>query len=121
MGLSPSAHVDTFCRDHLPPAGDWPDLLLDGPGGRYPERLNCAAALLDETVERFGGDRRCLLTPDGGSWSYQDLLRAANQIAHVLATDLGVVPGARVLLRGPNSPWLVAAWFGVLKIGRAHV
>lgn len=121
MGLSPSAHVDTFCRDHLPPAGDWPDLLLDGPGGGYPERLNCAAALLDHTVERLGGDRRCLLTPDGGSWSYRRLLTTANQVAHVLATDLGVVPGTRVLLRGPNSPWLVAAWFGVLKAGAVAV
>ena len=26
-------------------------------------------------------------------------------------------PGNRVLLRGPNAPWLVACWFGVLKAG----
>ena len=32
-----------------------------------------------------------------------------------------MVPGNRVLLRGPNNPWLVAAWFGVLKAGGVAV
>jgi len=27
--LGPSAHVDTFTRDNLPPFDQWPDLLLD--------------------------------------------------------------------------------------------
>jgi 2-aminobenzoate-CoA ligase len=31
--------------------------------------------------------------------------------------DLGVVPGNRVLLRGPNNAMLAACWFGVLKAG----
>ena len=35
----------------------------------------------------------------------------------MLTEDLGVVPGNRVLLRGPNNPWLVACWFGVLLAG----
>ena len=26
--MFPSAHVDTFTRDNLPPAGQWPTLLL---------------------------------------------------------------------------------------------
>jgi 2-aminobenzoate-CoA ligase len=26
MPLTPSAHIDTFCRDHLPPADQWPEL-----------------------------------------------------------------------------------------------
>jgi 2-aminobenzoate-CoA ligase len=30
---------------------------------------------------------------------------------------LGVVPGARVLLRGPNNPMMAACWFAVLKAG----
>ncbi len=37
-----TAHVDTFARDNLPPADEWPELLLDGPDTRYPARLNCA-------------------------------------------------------------------------------
>ena len=28
--LGPSAHVDTFTRDNLPPRDQWPDFLLDG-------------------------------------------------------------------------------------------
>ena len=45
-GLGPSAHVDTFCRDSLPPADQWPELLFRLPELAYPDRLNCAEALL---------------------------------------------------------------------------
>jgi 2-aminobenzoate-CoA ligase len=31
------------------------------------------------------------------------------------------VPGNRVLLRGPNNPWLAACWLGVLKAGGVAV
>jgi 2-aminobenzoate-CoA ligase len=116
MRLSPSAHTDTFCRDHLPPADQWPDLRFDLAGLRYPERLNCATELLDATIARYGPDRFCLRTV-GESWTYGDLLRRANQTAHVLTRDFGLKPGNRVLLRGPNNPWLIAAWFAVLKAG----
>ena len=119
MQLSPSAHVDTFCRDHLPPFDQWPDLEFTLPGLAYPDRLNCADALLTETIARFGPDRPCLLPQDADApvWSYGDLAATAGQIAAVLTEDLGVVPGNRVLLRGPNTPWLVACWFGVLLAG----
>jgi 2-aminobenzoate-CoA ligase len=116
MQLSASAHTDTFCRDNLPPAGQWPDLRFDLPELRYPERLNCGEALLDATVASHGPDRPCLRTPTE-TWTYGDLLRRANQAAQVFTQDFGLVPGNRVLLRGPNNPWLVAAWFGVLKAG----
>ncbi|MDR0346420.1 MAG: AMP-binding protein [Nocardiopsaceae bacterium] len=117
MTLSPSAHGDTFCRDHLPPGDQWPELTFSLPELRYPDRLNCAEALLDAAVARFGADRPCLLTGTGQAWTYGDLLRRANQAAQVFTADFGLVPGNRVLLRGPNNPWLVAAWFGVLKAG----
>ncbi len=119
MQLSPSAHVDAFCRDHLPPFEQWPDLEFTLTGLAYPDRLNCADALLTETIARFGPDRPCLLPQDadGPVWSYGDLAATAGQIAAVLTEDLGVVPGNRVLLRGPNTPWLVACWFGVLLAG----
>src|SRR5207248_1775453 len=32
-----------------------------------------------------------------------------------------LLPGNRVLLRGPNNPWLVASWFGVIKAGGVAV
>jgi 2-aminobenzoate-CoA ligase len=121
MPLSPSAHTDTFCRDNLPPQEEWPEFLYDLPGLDYPDRLNCAVELLDAVADRLGGDRPCLLAPDGTAWSYADLLRHANQVAHTLVSDLGIVPGNRVLLRGPNNPWLVACWMGVLKAGAVAV
>ncbi|MEV3992641.1 AMP-binding protein [Streptomyces sp. NPDC049837] len=120
MELSPSAHVDTFCRDRLPPFSLWPELHFDLPELTYPDRLNCAVRLLDDAVVRWGADRPCLLTPTD-RWTYGDLLRHANQVAQVLTEDLGLRPGNRVLLRGPNNPWLVAAWFGVLKAGGVAV
>ncbi|MBP2473017.1 2-aminobenzoate-CoA ligase [Crossiella equi] len=121
MELSPSAHADPFCREHLPPPEQWPELLFDLPELRYPDRLNCAVALLEDTIARFGADRPCLRTPGGETWSYGELRTRANQVARVLTEDLGVVPGNRVLLRGPNNPWLVACWFGVLRAGAVAV
>ena len=44
--LKPSAHVDTFCRDHLPPGDSWPEMIFELPGVRYADRLNCATELL---------------------------------------------------------------------------
>ncbi|MHA4817740.1 AMP-binding protein [Streptomyces aculeolatus] len=121
MQLKPSAHADTFARDHLPPSGQWPDLVFPLPGLRYPDRLNCGAELLDATVERFGAGRPALHTPAGETWTYGELQRRADRIAHVLTDDLGVLPGNRVLLRGPTTPWLVACWLAVMKAGAVAV
>jgi 2-aminobenzoate-CoA ligase len=121
MSMMPSAHVDTFTRDHLPPADTWPALEFTLPELHYPERLNAAAVLIDDAVETFGADRPALRTPDGAVWTYGQLQKRSNQVAQVLAEDLGVVPGNRVLLRGPNNPWIVAAWLGVLKAGAVVV
>jgi 2-aminobenzoate-CoA ligase len=121
MTLMPSAHVDTFCRDNLPPVDQWPEFRFDLPELRYPDRLNCAVALLDDVIDRHGADRPCLLSPGGERWTYGELLATSNRIAELLVDELGIVPGNRVLLRGPNNPWLVACWFGVLKTGAVVV
>nr|WP_104175945.1 AMP-binding protein [Arthrobacter sp. Y81] len=121
MAMSTSAHVDTFTRDHLPPATTWPALEFTLPELQYPEQLNAAAVLIDDTVARHGADRPALRTPDGEVWTYGDLQLRANQAAQVLTEDFGVVPGNRVMLRGPNNPWIVAAWLGVLKAGAVVV
>lgn len=120
MELTRSAHLDTFCRDHLPPAETWPILTFDLPELQYPDRLNCAVELLDKTAERLGGDRPCVSSLTE-TWTYDDLRTRSNQVAQVLTEDLGVVPGQRVLLRGPNNPWLAACWFGVIKAGAVVV
>jgi 2-aminobenzoate-CoA ligase len=121
MTHTASAHVDTFTRDHLPPANTWPALEFVLPELQYPGRLNAAAVLIDNAVVEHGPERPALRTPDGTVWTYGALQQRANQVAQVLTEDLGVVPGNRVLLRGPNNPWIVAAWLGVLKAGAVVV
>ncbi|MFE0086097.1 AMP-binding protein, partial [[Kitasatospora] papulosa] len=116
-----SAHTDTFARDHLPPAEDWPELVFDLPELAYPDRLNCGYELLDRTVAGFGPDRPAFRTGDGTVWSYGELSDRVDRIAQVLTHDLGVVPGNRVLLRGPTTPWLAACWLAVMKAGAVAV
>ena len=108
-----SAHVDTFTRENLPPREQWPELMFKLPELVYSPALNCAAELLDRQVEAGRGDQRCIVTDDE-TWTYRDLLEKSSQVAHALVDEMGLVPGNRVLLRGPNNPWLVACWLGVL-------
>ncbi|GIW35443.1 AMP-binding protein [Meiothermus sp.] len=110
-----SAHIDTFARDNLPPKSEWPELIFTLPELQFPERLNCATELLDKMAARHP-QRLCVRTA-GLSWTYGELLEKANRIARVLVEDMGLVPGNRVLLRAPNNPMLVAAWFAVMKAG----
>jgi 2-aminobenzoate-CoA ligase len=115
-----SAHVDTFTRENLPLREQWPEFVFTLPEVRYPPALNCASQLLDRHVESGAGARRCLVT-DTEVWTYADLRDTADRIAHALVDETGLVPGNRVLLRGPNNPWLVASWFGVIKAGGVAV
>lgn len=117
---TPSAHVDTFARDHLPPREAWPELVFDLPALRYPARLNCVAELLDRHVEQGRGQRSAVLG-EHLAWTYADLQRHVDRIAHVLRTDMGLVPGNRVLLRGANCPMMAAAILAVLKAGLVAV
>jgi len=116
-----TAHVDTFARDRLPPREQWPDLVFDLPELAYPERLNCATELVRGAIARGQGDRVAIRSPAGVRWTYRDLDAEANRIACVLVEDLGVVPGNRVLLRGPNSPKMAANWFAIQKAGAIAV
>ncbi|MET9882760.1 AMP-binding protein [Streptomyces sp. NPDC006430] len=121
MELKPSAHADTFARDHLPPAHAWPELLFELPELAYPDRLNCGAELLDATIARFGPDRPAFRSGAGEVWTYGELRERVDRLARVLTVDLGVVPGNRVLLRGPTGPWLAACWLAVVKAGAVAV
>jgi 2-aminobenzoate-CoA ligase len=119
--LTPTRHLDTFTRDTLPPLDQWPELIFTIPEVRYPPVLNCAHELLDRTCERVGTDRPCLMADDGSVWTYGETLKRASQVARYLVEDLGVLPGNRVLLRGPNNPWLAVCWLGTLKAGAVAV
>ncbi|MFZ4289791.1 AMP-binding protein [Variovorax sp. HJSM1_2] len=115
-----SAHIDTFARDRLPPPEDQPEFLFTLPALQFAPRLNCAVELLDKHVAEGRGDRLCIQAK-GVRWTYADLQRQANKIAHVLVEDMGLVPGNRVLLRAANNPMLVACWFAVMKVGAIAV
>ena len=115
-----TAHVDTFAYDNLPPVEDWPDFDIPFPDGSmltYPDTLNAAAELLDRNVEQGNGARPAVCLRGESPITYRTLLEQANRIARVLVEDLGVVPGNRVLLHGPNNPGMVACWFAILKAG----
>ncbi len=115
MRTGERAHWDTFVRERLPARELWPELPgLEALG--YPARLNAAEALLDSWVATGAGDRVALRF-DGGQWTYRQLMERANRIANVLVSRLDLRPGNRVLLRGPNTPMMVACWFAVLKAG----
>jgi 2-aminobenzoate-CoA ligase len=114
----PTAHIDTYIRDNMPPEELWPemDYSVLPELAAYPDRMNAATELLDRTIETFGPDRPAVTFGDE-TWSYGDLLAQANRIANVLVEDCGMIPGERVILRSSNHPILIAAWYGVLKAG----
>ena len=114
--MIPSAHIDTFPRDNLPPSAQLPDFIFALPELQYPDRVNCTVELLDRWVESGHADRPCLISPPH-TLTYAQLVEQVNRIASALTRDLGVVPGNRVLLRGPNSAMMVAAYLAIIKAG----
>ena len=114
--MSRSAHVDTFAHDNLPPKEQWPEFKFDLPELDYPERMNCAALLLDEAVRAGHGERIAIRAPDG-ECTYLQLQAQANRLANLLVREMGLKSGNRVLLRGPNNPMMAAAWMAVFKAG----
>ena len=113
-----SGRQDTFARDRLPPAEDWPDLLLEG--FDYPERLNAAVELTDRQVERGFGDRTALIG-NGRRRTYKELSDWTNRLARALIETYGVRPGDRVLIRSANNPAMVACWLAATKAGAVVV
>ena len=116
--LGPTAHIDTFARDNLPPPDQWPDLLLDG--FDYPERLNAAVELTDRMVERGFGDNTALIG-NGRRRTYKELADWTSRLAHALVETYGLKPGNRVLIRSANNPAMVACWLAATKAGAVVV
>jgi 2-aminobenzoate-CoA ligase len=111
-----TAHLDTFARDNLPPRAQWPDFLFELLELKYPDRMNCVVELLDRWIAAGWGDRPCLISP-AETLTYAQLGERVNRIANVLTRSLGLMPGHRMLLRGPNNPMMVAAYLAVVKAG----
>jgi 2-aminobenzoate-CoA ligase len=107
-----TAHLDTFVRDRLPPPEAQPEFLFDLPELQYPERLNAAVELIEK------GDPQALaVLNDSGRWTYGEMRDLSDRIARLLAEEEDLLPGGRVLLRGPNGAMLFACWLGILKAG----
>jgi 2-aminobenzoate-CoA ligase len=121
--FAPSGHADTYARDNLPPPDEWPE-LLESPDTVYAPRLNCAVELVDAMAAQGHGDRVALRWPAAGgqgAMTYAELARLTDRIARVLVEDLKLVPGNRVLLRGPNNPMMAASWLAAIKAGLVTV
>ncbi|HJR83092.1 MAG TPA: AMP-binding protein [Sphingomicrobium sp.] len=103
---------DFFVRDRLPPPELLPEFRFDLPELQYPARLNAAAELL-----KGGNPDSPAVVNDHGRWTYADLDAFSGRIARLLVEEEGLMPGNRVLLRGPNTMTMFAAWLGVLKAG----
>ena len=102
---------DRFVEDRLPKPDQLPRFLpLD-----YPGRLNAAEQLL-----RGGKPGDIAIVNAHGRWTYAQLDETSGKIARLLV-DEGLIPGNRVLLRGPNCHMMFAVWLGVLKAGGVAV
>jgi len=114
-----TAHVDTFARDRLPPADTWPVFQFND-DTRYPPRLNAAVELVDRHVSEGNGQRVAVRHERDGrieTVTYAQLSALVSRIAHVLVEDMKLVPGNRVLLRGPNNLMMAASWLATVKAG----
>ena len=107
-----TAHQDTFVRDRLPPPEAQPEFLFDLPELQYPERLNAAVELIDR-----GDPANLAVINDSGRWTYGEMRDLSDRIARLLTEEEDLVPGNRVLLRGPNGATMFACWLGILKAG----
>lgn len=103
---------DSFVRDRLPPDDQLPEFRFDLPELQYPERLNAAAELL-----AGGASDAVAFVNAHGRWTYAELDNFSGRIARLLVEEEALIPGNRVLLRGPNGYTMFAAWLGVLKAG----
>lgn len=114
-------HRDRFAEEHLPSPDAMPLFRFDLPALYYPRQMNAVTYFLDRHIDAGHGARRAIAAPGGTDWTYDELSRRVNKIASALVHELGVVPGARILLRAPNSPMLAACWLAVIKAGAIAV
>lgn len=116
--LGPTGHSDSFARDNLPPADEWPEIRLGAHD--YPEYINVGVELTDSMVEKGFGDHTALIG-NGRRRSYKELADWTNRIARALVENYGVKPGNRVLIRSANNPAMVACWLAATKAGAVVV
>ncbi len=86
---------------------------------QLPERLNAAESLVDCHLAQGRAEKTAILSGDRAI-SYRQLAEGVNRFGHVLL-DLGVQMEQRVAILMPDSPELVYAFFGAIKIGAVAI
>lgn len=117
---APSAQVDRYVHDRLPPPQQWPIMKYDLPELQVPAQANVVEELLDKAAAKGWGERP-LLRSARIALTYNDVRDRVDRICRVLVEDLKLVPGNRVLIRGGNSIGLALAWLAVVKAGMVAV
>jgi 2-aminobenzoate-CoA ligase len=111
-----TAYQDSFASDNLPPRHEWPELRFDLPELHYAERVNCAVELVDKMATGEHAAKPAIIGRDD-TWTYAQLKDRTDRIAGVLRDQLRLPTGARILLRGGNSPMMAACVLAVWKAG----
>jgi 2-aminobenzoate-CoA ligase len=116
-----TAQLDTFVRDQLPPSAAWPQYRFDRPELQFPEQLNAVEQLLDVAMSNKGFANNFMLRSPQRNFTYREAQAVVNRIAAYLIEDCKLIPGNRVLLRGPNSMGMALCWLAVVKAGLVAV
>ena len=117
-GASPQA--DPFAQAQLPPRHQWPEMPLTLRELLQPDHLNCVDALLERHRDGPAAER-IALHGEQSAWTWTELAQQVDRITGVLRDDLKLCAGARVLVRGENSPMTVAVLLAVWKAGAIAV
>ncbi|AKJ30861.1 AMP-binding protein [Caldimonas brevitalea] len=113
---------DRFVEANLPEPHLLPSLEAVPAPAR--QTTNATHELLDAHLGRGTDARLALLSADGWGLhrtSYAALYEKVSRVAHVLVQEMGLVPGERVLLRGPNTLMLAVGWLAVARAGGVAV
>jgi 2-aminobenzoate-CoA ligase len=116
-----SAQLDTFVRDQLPPPEAWPQYRFDRPELQFPDQLNAVEHLLDHAVSKKGFADHVMLRSSQRNFTYFQAQAVVNRIAAYLIENCKLIPGNRVLLRGPNTMGMALCWLAVVKAGLVAV
>lgn len=112
-----TAQLDTFVRDQLPLPEHWPEYRFDRPELQFPAQLNAVEHLLDDAVSKKSFANNVMLRSMQRNFTYAQAQQTVNRIAAYLIEDCGLMPGHRVLLRGPNSMGMALCFLAVVKAG----
>ena len=102
---------DSFVRDRLPGAASGIPLRPAGTA------ISRAAERCSGTAEGRRAATRWRSSTITAAGPTPSSTISAGRIARLLVEEHGLIPGNRVLLRGPNGYTIFAAWLGVLKAG----